>query len=63
MSLQKGVAKWNPVAKDFTTLMSAAEIDALPFPHRVVSEDEAFDFMLSKCQHPVLKARSHKALL
>lgn len=42
------MAKWNPVAKDFTTLMSAAEIDALPFPHRVVSEDEAFDFMLSK---------------
>ena len=47
-STEGGLAKWNPVAKDFTTLMSAEEIDALSFPQRRVSEDEAFDFMLAK---------------
>lgn len=51
-SVEGCLAKWNPVAKDFTTLMSAEEIDALSFPQRCVSEDEAFDFMLAKMASP-----------
>jgi len=46
--VEGGIAKWRPEDKDFTRLMSSAEMDALPPLSRNVSEDEAIDFMLAK---------------
>lgn len=44
-----GVAKWNPRAKDFTSLMSPEEMDvALSTAVKCVKYEEARDFMLAQ---------------
>ena len=49
-SNEAGLCKWDPSSSSFNIPMSAEEIDALPFPCRRVTCEDAVDF-----------ARSHSA--